>query len=239
MKVLKKIIILLVLLVGGFFLFHWLYYSGTIRFNYPSNKSFPVKGIDISHHQGTIDWAELAEEDVSFIFIKATEGGDFKDPRFKKNWNDATKNNYDVSAYHYYSMCKSGEEQANNLISTVPELHNNFAPVVDLEFDNNCNSSITNEKFHQEFSIFIELLQAHYHKSPIIYLTYNFYEKYIEGNYLDCPLWFRDIYKEPKLTNRKWQFWQFANRGHLDGIEGFVDLNVFNGSKEEYEAIFK
>ena len=60
--------------------------KGYIRFNYPSQKLYSVRGIDISHHQRDINWNLLAQEDIDFIFIKATEGGDFTDPKFKENW---------------------------------------------------------------------------------------------------------------------------------------------------------
>ena len=67
----------LVALLLGYLLF-----IGKIRFNYPSKKEFPILGIDISNHQGKITWTELRKENISFVIIKATEGGDYKDPLF-------------------------------------------------------------------------------------------------------------------------------------------------------------
>ena len=51
-------------------------------------------------------------------------------------------------------------------------------------------------------------------------------------------IWIRNIYHEPSLPdNREWVFWQYASRGHLDGISTYVDLNVFNGNIEEYNKL--
>jgi lysozyme len=65
------------------------YFLGYVRFNYPAREQFPVRGVDVSHHQGDIDWQLLKSERVVFAYIKATEGGDFKDPRFRINWEGA------------------------------------------------------------------------------------------------------------------------------------------------------
>lgn len=64
-----------------------LFELGFIRFQYPSATDFPVRGIDISRHQSEIDWPVLkANSDIDFAFIKASEGADLQDLRFKENW---------------------------------------------------------------------------------------------------------------------------------------------------------
>jgi lysozyme len=61
----------------------YFYWTGMLRFNYPDKNEYPIVGIDISHHQGNIRWEESRNEIVSFVIIKTTEGGDYKDPLFK------------------------------------------------------------------------------------------------------------------------------------------------------------
>ena len=51
-----------------------LFYNGVVLFNNPSNMEFPVRGVDVSSYQGTIDWNVLASQNIQFAFIKATEG---------------------------------------------------------------------------------------------------------------------------------------------------------------------
>ena len=60
---------------------------------------------------------------------------------------------------------------------------------------------------------------------------------YLEGGFEAYPLWIRNVVRRPK-TDREWTFWQYANRGRLKGYSGqekFIDLNVFAGSKEQWE----
>jgi lysozyme len=226
----KKVILgLLVIVCTGAVLID-LIYDGIIRFNYPSRKEFPIVGIDISHHQGKIDWKKLQTEDISFVIIKATEGGDFKDPEFKANWENSKRFGYKVGAYHFYRLCKSGKEQAANFIQTVPADKNDLPPAIDLEFGGNCTTPQTKEEILREIQEFLDTVHMFYDKRPILYATKEFYDAFLVGEFREYPIWIRDIYWRPKLKdNRKWTFWQFANRGHLNGIDTYVDLNVYNG----------
>ena len=86
------------------------FYNGVLWFNNPSVAWFPVRGVDVSHHQGEIDWPRLSGENNSFAFIKATEGGDFVDPRFAANWSAAGRAALRVGAYHFFRSGKIGAE---------------------------------------------------------------------------------------------------------------------------------
>ena len=89
-----------------------LYYAGAIRFNYPDEEHYPIRGLDVSHHQGLIDWARIPTERYRFVYIKATEGGDFWDKSFKQNWKQAMNAGLTVGAYHFFTLCRLGDEQA-------------------------------------------------------------------------------------------------------------------------------
>jgi lysozyme len=212
----------------------YLLYDGKIRLNYPDKDKFPLAGIDISHHQGKIDWEALREEGISFVIIKATEGGDFKDRRFAENWADSKQEGYRTGAYHFYRFCKTGEEQARNFIESVPVEEDNLPPAIDLEFGGSCVNGATKQDILREVKIFLDTLEAHYGKKPIIYSTNEFYEQYLQNEFPGHPIWIRNIYQRPRLKDgRNWAIWQYANRGHLSGIDTYVDLNVINGSSFE------
>lgn len=216
----------------------YLLYNGFLRFNYPSFKEYPVQGIDVSNHQNEIDWGKLDKKRVQFALIKATEGGDFKDKSFTKNWQRAREQGIVVGAYHFFTFCKSGEEQAWNYIESVPILPNTLPPAIDLEYSGNCKLTKTKEELLRDIDVFVEIVEKHYQRKVLIYVLDNFYNDFLVGKYPDNPLWLRDVYRKPVITdNRVWAFWQYSNRGRLDGIEGFVDLNVFNGSKEEFQSL--
>ncbi len=208
-----------------------LLYFGVIRFNYPSKSEYPVRGIDISHHQGIINWEQLKMEDIHFVIIKATEGADYQDPRFAENWRNSHDNGYLTGAYHFYRLCKTGEEQAENFIRTVPNMSDNIAPTIDLEFGGNCETNKTTKQILEEIERFMQILEEHYGKKPIIYVTQEFYDEYLIDQFILNPIWIRNIFFKPELPDdRDWLLWQFANRAHLDGIDMYVDLNVLNGN---------
>lgn len=211
-----------------------LIYDGRIRFNYPDKDEFPVWGIDISHHQGEINWDKLKEEDIDFVIIKATEGGDYTDPRFKDNWSNSKAQGYKTGAYHFYRLCKNGKEQAQNFIEVVPGNADDLPPAIDLEFGGNCKTEKSKEQIINEINDFLSILKAHYTKTPIIYVTKEFYDEFMIGELTEYPIWIRDIFWRPRLPDgRDWLIWQFANRGHLKGIDTYVDLNVLNGNSLE------
>jgi lysozyme len=217
-------VLLILLLITSY-----LFYDGRIRFNYPDKDEFPIVGIDISHHQGKINWKKLSDEKLSFVIIKATEGGDFKDPQFSENWSNCKKEGYKFGAYHFYSFCKTGREQAQNFMDVVPFDRHSLPPTIDLEFGGNCKIRKKDSLLVLEVSEFLILVESYYKKRPIIYSTPEFYKKYLLSNFTDYPIWIRDIYKKPKLDGREWAIWQFASRARLKGIDTYVDLNVVNG----------
>ena len=240
MKTYKNILkVLLALSVIGVVVLLSLY-TGYLRFNYPTFEEYPIQGIDVSHHQKEIKWGQIDKQEAQFVFIKATEGGDFKDKAFKRNWDEAKKYNLVVGAYHFFTFCKSGEEQSKNFIETVPLENGVLPPVIDLEFGGNCSTTKNKEDIIKEINVLENNLYRYYKKKPILYVTEPFYNKFLIGRFEDNPLWFRDVYKTPQIKNgRNWTFWQYGNRGHLNGIEAYVDLNVFNGTAKDFEQLIK
>lgn len=72
--------------------------------------------VDVSNHQGDIDWRAVARDDIRFAYLKATEGGDFIDKRFEKNWTGAGSADIDRGAYHFFTLCRPGVDQARNFL---------------------------------------------------------------------------------------------------------------------------
>ena len=96
----------------GPYSFRWKALYGDVK--YPKGL---VRGLDISHYQGDIDWdklrnAQIQNAPLSFIFIKATEGTDLWDDNFNRNFHEARKNDITRGAYHYYSPKSSAKKQA-------------------------------------------------------------------------------------------------------------------------------
>ena len=106
----------------------------------PDAVHYPVRGIDVSHHQGVIDWAAVARADIRFAYIKATEGQDLVDDRFMENWHSATRAGIARGAYHFFTFCTPGAAQAANFIKLVPATRPALPPAVDVEFAGNCEN---------------------------------------------------------------------------------------------------
>lgn len=211
---------------------------GYLRLNYPSTETYPVRGIDISHHQDVIDWDVLERSNLDFAFIKATEGGDHKDTKFHHNWQRAREIGIVTGAYHFFTFCKTGLEQAQNFMDSVPVEEIMLPPAIDLEFSGNCSARPPKEEVLRELNAFAELVQEKYDRRPVLYITNESYRAFVEGEDLGYFIWIRDIRKKPRLgQGHEWTFWQFTHKGRLHGVDGFVDLNVFNGTREYFKEV--
>lgn len=215
-----------------------LFYNGYIWLNIPSIVKYPVRGIDISHHQESIDWSKVTEKEIDFVFIKATEGDDFVDHRFTANWANSRKYGISRGAYHFFSFKSSGLAQAHNVIRNVPREKGCIPLVIDLEFGPHSKKLPPHKQIVRELQSFVAAIERHYNYKPIFYVTYETYNHFVAGNFRNHPIWICDIIKYPRLKDqREWQFWQYCSRGHVRGIKGFVDLNAFKGDTIEFEAL--
>ena len=196
--------------------------------------SYKVHGIDISHYQGTIDWTEVkgTEKDefpIRFAFMKATEGGDYKDRRFDENFSQAKKVGLIRGAYHFYNPNTDPIRQAEFFISQVKLTKGDLAPVLDIE-----RKPRDKVQLQADLKKFLDRLEAHYGVKPIIYTSYKYKTRYLDSPEFDAyPFWIAHYYVDMLSYEGTWQFWQHTDYGTVPGIETSVDLNVFNGSLDE------
>ncbi len=219
-------------------------FHGVILLNNPSTTKYPVRGVDVSSYQGEIDWQVLSQQGISFAFIKATEGSRYVDPCFEQNYAEAAKTSLRIGAYHFFSFDSLGKTQAENFIAQVKPIENMLPPVVDLEFYGDKEKDPPEPAIvRQQLDVLLQELEAYYGMKPVLYSTEKAYDLYLAGQYTDNDIWFRDVIGFPKLSDgRQWTFWQFTNRGRLEGYRGtetYIDLNVFYGSREDFAAYGK
>jgi lysozyme len=223
---LNKMIFLAFVFALGVFI--TLFFLGFVRPNNPDIKDFAAHGIDVSHHQGFIDWPNVPKDMASFVYIKSTEGGDWKDTRFKENWDGASAAGLKFGAYHFFTLCRDGKTQAQNFIDSVPINENALPPAIDLEYVGNCSARPSREKFLIDLKDYVEAVKYHYGVQPIIYTTKEFYKDYlVDTDYEGYPLWLRDVWGRPdKKDYPSMIYWQYADNGRLTEINGPVDWNV-------------
>lgn len=214
-----------------------------VRVNLWFAGDYEVRGVDVSHYQGEIDWEKMAEQDVDFAFIKATEGSGHVDERFYDNWQAVGQTDLAVGAYHFFSFDSPGRTQAEQFINTVGDLTGKLPPAVDIEYyGEKAGNPPDKEAMAAELQEMLALLEVHYQRKPIIYTTYEVYDRYIKGNFDEYPLWIRNVYYPPMgEMGERWTFWQYTDREILEGYEGqekYVDMNVFRWTFRELEELF-
>ena len=187
-----------------------------------------VQGVDVSWHQGPIDWRALAADDVAFAYIKATEGADHVDTRFDFNWREARANGLHVGAYHFFTLCQPGARQAANFIAVVPRAAGALPAALDLEHMGPCRRGPTMPNVVAEVRAFLGRVEAHYGVRPIIYTTREFHDAHLT-DLTGERFWIRSLGVEPRFRQRDWIIWQHHNRGHKAGVSGPIDLNAFRG----------
>ncbi|NLI64048.1 MAG: glycoside hydrolase family 25 protein [Bacteroidales bacterium] len=199
-----------------------------------------LHGLDVSRHQGKINWDDLAliskeELPLDFVFIKATEGGDFKDENFQSNFNSAKKTGFIRGAYHYYIPLTPAKKQADFFIQNVPLESGDLPPVLDIEV---INKKMTSGALQDSIKIWLSLIENHYQVTPILYTSYKFKSKHLSHADFDkYPYWIAHYYIDTVRYEGEWSFWQHTDVGIVPGIKELVDLNVFNGTKVQLEEL--
>lgn len=202
-------------------------------------EQWEVFGVDVSAYQGEVDWELLARQGVDFAFIKATEGSGLQDRQFSGNWAGAAAAGVRAGAYHFFSYDSPGRTQAENFIGLVPAAPGMLPPVVDIEFYGRyLKEPPEREQVRAILNPLLAALEEHYGMKPILYVTYRSYYRYLAGgDYEAYPVWCSSPMIFPLVPG--WQFWQYSHSARLQGYcgsEACIDLNIFRGSRAEFDA---
>ncbi|MCR4756898.1 MAG: hypothetical protein K5792_03765 [Butyrivibrio sp.] len=238
----KKLLIsaaVLVIIVALMGLTAGLFYFGVLHINNPSKRKYPIRGVDVAHYQGVVDWEVLSKEDISFAYIKATEGSSSVDEQFEKNWNEAQNTDLRIGAYHFFSLDSSGVTQAENFCKTVTPVPGMLPPVVDVEPYGGYREPdmLDKDKLLTELGAFLDEVETCYSMKPVIYTTQEWLPV-IQERFADYDVWIRNVYGKPD-PSINWTFWQYSNRHVLSGYSGterYIDMNVFYGDEETFSA---
>ncbi len=202
---------------------------------------YAIHGIDVSRYQKDINWRmvkAMQSRDVQlhFAIIKATEGKSLVDKKYKRNWSKSKEAGLVRGAYHFFRADVDAAAQARLFIQHVSLMPGDLPPVLDVE-------SLYGEDvptLQQGVALWLTLIEQHYNMKPIIYSNASFYNSYLHPRFADYPLWVAH-YKEqnkPRVT-RNWVMWQHNEGGRVDGINAFVDFNVFKGDSTDFAQLLK
>lgn len=197
----------------------------------PSRDLYPVRGIDLSHHQGDVDWTAVRAEGIAFAYIKASEGGDFVDSRFDANWSAAGRAGVARGAYHFFSFCRDPDAQAKHFLAVVPPDPDALPPAIDVEIDGNCTSHPPPPPaVCADVGRFAALVERAWGKPLLVYANDR-----VLGPGAACmggrPVWVRATLDTPSPYDSRWAVWQFADDVRVAGVPELVDVDVFHGDE--------
>ena len=219
--------------------YRWRYVPGQEGYGVYVPSGYAVYGIDISRYQKDIDWPQLVDHQeskypIKFIFVKATEGRDFRDVRFRDNFRQARQYGFIRGAYHFFLPSVSPEEQARNFIRTVPLVSGDLPPVLDVER----RGDLTSGEFKSAVKRWLSIVENYYGVKPIVYASWRFKEAHLSDAQLDrYPFWIAHYYVDSVRYRGPWHFWQYTDIATIPGIKGHVDMNIFNGTLEQLTAL--
>ena len=183
-----------------------------------------VMGIDVSSHQREVDWPQVSADGVGFAYLKATEGAGFTDTHFRRNWDGARAAGITPGAYHYFTLCSSGEEQARDFLAAAPPDDSALPPALDLEFDGACEETPSAAAVQAEIDAFTAVVEEAWGRRLLIYSSSEWRRHYGLPVTGPRPDWL--FAAEARPDQADWAVWQLRFDGDVAGIEGPVDIDV-------------
>ncbi len=186
-----------------------------------------MKGIDVSSHNGNINWSSVKASGIEVVYIKATEGTTYQDPYLNNHYNGAKSVGLPTGFYHFLVGSSSPETQAENFYNNIKGKENNLLPCLDIEHSNNEPSNFMDYALR-----FIQKFKELSGMNICIYSGPYFINDYLD-NRLQCyPLWVAHYKVSTPMSNKVWGNsyvgHQYTETGHVNGVNGNVDLNNFN-----------
>jgi lysozyme len=203
-----------------------------------------VAGIDISHHNGKIDWNLVKAAGVQFVFLKATEGANFVDSEFVTNRAGAKKAKLPCGAYHFFHPKDDVAKQVDQFCKTVSRLQaGDLPPVLDIEVPLEWKGIAVAER-NSRILRWLKAVEQRLGVQPIIYLNRSMARDELESNpalkkYL---LWLAEYTTQPSAVVpapwKVWTFWQYSEVGKVKGVPSpRCDLNRFSGGSADLQKL--
>jgi len=197
-------------------------------------------GIDVSHHNGHIDWEEAIDSGISFVFIKVSDGAHFVDIDIEENRKGVRRAKLVHGYYHLFRPGQNPIEQAALFIENLPN-EPQLPMVLDIEISDKYRSS---SLLISDIKKWISHVEKHTGRTPIIYSYLGFMPNYFHQSFDQHEIWlaqYNPNHQNPTLPNgrQNWTFWQFTQNGIVAGVNGKVDRSFFKGSLKDLKKLVK
>lgn len=194
-----------------------------------SELSTDFDGIDVSYHNGTIDWESVKLEcpDLQFVYVKCTEGATYVDPEFTVNAKGARSQSFNVGAYHYFRMTSGAHDQFLNFKKNLDAIEFNLIPMVDVEKD----GGKPRKELQDSLRVLLSLIEEEYGVKPMLYGTNKSYNAYCAPEFNDYPMYIGRYWNDAPIVKGKGHYtvWQYSESGKIKGIPKGTDLCQFHG----------
>lgn len=203
-----------------------------------------LTGIDVSHHNGIINFSKVSRAGIAFMFQKATQGTKFIDPILEKNLKMAQKHGIHTGCYHYFEDTGNAAAQAKHFLATVEStggFEGQLPPVLDVEE----RKVMTAAQYSRSVQAWLDVVSQTLQCKPIVYMNPDYANNHLSHTFGRYPLWLANYTEDGPFDNpastpwTNWSFWQYTDRGTCPGIRagGTVDMNVFNGSARDLAVL--
>lgn len=187
-----------------------------------------VHGIDLSHYQGEVFWDAIgANTKMTYVYLKATEGGDRIDDKYERNIELAHLHGLKVGSYHFYRPKTEQRRQLENFKTQCLPGQQDLIPMIDIE----STGGLPTDEFCDSLFCFLQLFEEAYHQKPLLYTYTNFYNRHLCGKIGGYQLMIAQYTdREPVLADeRDFSMWQYTSKGRIAGVSGYVDKSRFMG----------
>lgn len=196
---------------------------------------YPVVGVDLSAHNGAVDFDSVAAAGVDFVYLKATEGVSFRDSAFATNCRRAHSAGLPVGAYHFFRFDCDGRRQAMNLLAATDSMPLRLPVAIDIEEWGN-HAEVATDVIIGRLQAMEAMLRGAGCR-VVIYTNKNGYWRFVHPAFDDAQdapdLWICS-FTNPPMAHARWHIWQHSHLSHVPGIAGQVDLNTFNGTHADF-----
>ena len=192
----------------------------------------------MSHYQGEVFWETVGNnKKMAYVYLKATEGGDNIDEKYEYNIELAKKHGIKVGSYHFFRPKTELAKQLENFMTQCRPDDQDLIPMIDIE----TKSGLSTKEFCDSLFKFLEMVEVAYKQKPLLYTFTNFYNNYLAGKINDYKIMIAQYTeREPVLKDdRDYTMWQYTGKGHIDGVNGYVDKSRFMGKHSLREIRFK
>ena len=190
-------------------------------------KGYQSSGMDVSHHQGSIQWDKILNQSpldtlIDFVYCKATEGATHVDTQWESNRQQLNELGVRNGAYHFLNANSYSIPQAKHFLAIWKHREIDLPPVLDVEQEAESDEVLINNMYD-----WLEYVERKSGLRPIIYTSYSFYAKKFKNEFKDYQFWIASYDKDPKaLNDHRIVHWQFTDNLEIPGISEKVDFNV-------------